>query len=48
MWVPEVRAGTSEALEWLEDQQVPVFPSAPNAMKALSALYRSSIFKLRV
>lgn len=47
MWVPEVRAGTSEALEWLENQQVPVFPSAPNAMKALSALYRSSKFKLR-
>jgi len=48
VWVPEVRAGTSEALEWLEAQKIPVFPSAPNAMKALSALYRSSIFKLRV
>ena len=47
VWVPEVRAGTSETLEWLENQQVPVFPSGPNAMKALSALYRCSQFKLR-
>jgi len=47
VWVPEVRAGTSKELTWLEDQRIPVFPSGPNAMKALSALYRSSQFKLR-
>lgn len=46
LWIPEMRAGKSDALEWLEDQQVPVFTSAANAIKALSALHRSSLFNL--
>jgi acetyltransferase len=47
LWIPGMRAGGYEALEWLEDQHVPVFPSPASAIKALSALHRSSLFKLQ-
>ena len=47
IWIPGMRAKRSEALEWLEDQQVPVLSSAADAIKSLSALHRSSLFKLR-
>jgi acyl-CoA synthetase (NDP forming) len=44
-WVPGTHAGGHPALEWLEDHQVPVFPSSERAVRALAALCRSSSFK---
>jgi len=46
LWVAGMLSGNSEILEWLEDHYVPVFPSPEKAIKALSALRRSSVFKL--
>lgn len=45
IWVAGTLPGTSETLEWLEDQQVPAFSSPEKVIKAFSALYRSSQFK---
>lgn len=45
LWVPGVRPGKHENLAWVEERQVPVFPSPERALKALSALHRSSLVK---
>jgi acyl-CoA synthetase (NDP forming) len=47
VWVAGMESGRKEVLEWLDDQQVPVFPSPEKIIKAFSALHRSSFFKLR-
>jgi len=46
VWVAGMEPGRNEILEWLNDQNVPVFPSPEKVIKALSALHRSTIFKL--
>ena len=46
LWLAGTLPGRSEILEWLEDQQIPVFPSPEKVVKAFSALYRSCLFKL--
>jgi len=46
VWVAGMESGRKEVLEWLDDQQVPVFPSPEKIIKAFSALHRSSLFKL--
>lgn len=46
IWVPGVHPGKFEVLRWLEDNQVPVLPSAERCLKVLSALHRSSQYKL--
>ncbi|MGA2958441.1 MAG: CoA-binding protein [Thermodesulfobacteriota bacterium] len=45
LWLPGVYSGRHEVLEWLEDQQVVVFPSPEKTLKALSALYCLSFGK---
>ena len=45
LWLPGVPSGRHESLQWLEDQQVPVFPSPEKALNALFALHRSSVAK---
>jgi acyl-CoA synthetase (NDP forming) len=45
LWLAGVPSGRHESLQWLEDQQVPVFPSPEKALNALFALHRSSSAK---
>jgi len=45
LWFAGFRSGRDEALRWLEDQYVPVFPTPEKALKALFALHRSSLSK---
>jgi acetyltransferase len=40
-WIPGMYAGGQAALEWLETNEVPVFPSPEKALKVLAALHRS-------
>jgi len=46
LWVAGMFSGRHETLEWVEDQNVPVFPSPEKLIKAFSALHRSSLIKL--
>jgi len=45
LWVAGMLAGQSEILQGLEDQYVPVFSCPEKAIRALSALHRSSLCK---
>jgi len=45
LWLPGVPSGRDEALKWLEDQHVPVFPSPEKTLQALFALHRSTLSK---
>ena len=47
LWLAGTPAGRYEALEWLEEQNVVVFPSPEKALQALAALHRSSSLKPR-
>jgi len=42
VWLAGMESGRHESLEWLEERQVPVFPSPEKAIRALSALHRLS------
>ncbi len=42
LWLAGIPSGRHEALQWLEEQNVVVFPSPEKALKALSALHQSS------
>jgi acyl-CoA synthetase (NDP forming) len=42
LWLAGTPSGRHESLEWLEEQNVVVFPSPEKALKALEALHRSS------
>jgi acyl-CoA synthetase (NDP forming) len=42
VWTAGIEPGRHEALVWLEDRQIPVFPSPEKAIRALSALHRLS------
>jgi acetyltransferase len=42
VWIPGMHAGGHPPLEWLENHDVPVFPSPEQALKVLAALHRSS------
>jgi acyl-CoA synthetase (NDP forming) len=42
LWLAGVESGRYEILEWLEENQVLVFPSPERAIRALSALHRLS------
>jgi acyl-CoA synthetase (NDP forming) len=44
-WVAGMESGRNEILEWLDDQQIPIFPSPEKIIKAFAALHRSSLFK---
>lgn len=46
LWVAGIPSGRLEVLEWLEEQNIPVFPNPEKVIKALAALHRSSFFKL--
>jgi acyl-CoA synthetase (NDP forming) len=43
LWVAGMEPGTNETLEWLEEHQVPVFPSPEKAIQALAALRQLSV-----
>lgn len=45
LWLAGAYPGRSEGLKWLEDHNIPVFPSPEKVLQALSALCRSSKFK---
>ena len=40
LWVAGMEPGVHETLGWLEDHQIPVFPSPEKAIRALTALHR--------
>jgi acyl-CoA synthetase (NDP forming) len=40
LWVVGMEPGVHETLRWLEDHQIPVFPSPEKAIRALTALHR--------
>ena len=42
VWLAGMESGRHKSLEWLEERQVPVFPSPEKAIRALSALHRLS------
>ncbi|MEW6187556.1 MAG: hypothetical protein AB1585_17645 [Thermodesulfobacteriota bacterium] len=42
VWVAGMESGTHETLQWLEEQQIPVFTSPEKAIHALSVLHRLS------
>jgi acyl-CoA synthetase (NDP forming) len=42
LWIAGVESGRHETLRWLEEKQIPVFPSPEKAIGALSALHRLS------
>ena len=44
VWLAGMESGRHKSLEWLEERQVPVFPSPEKAIRALSALHRLSRF----
>lgn len=46
VWVAGIPSGRLEVLEWLEEQNIPVFPNPEKVIKSLAALYRSTSFKL--
>jgi len=48
LWMAGVYPGKSESLTWLENKGLPIFPAPEKALKALSALYRSSRFKTSI
>jgi len=43
LWLAGTPSGRYEVLEWLEDQNVVVFPSPEKTLQALYALHRSSL-----
>ena len=45
VWVAGMESGRNETLAWLDDHHVPVFSCPEKAIRALSALHRSSQFK---
>jgi acyl-CoA synthetase (NDP forming) len=46
LWVAGIPSGRVEVLEWLEEQNIPVFPNPEKVIKALAALHRSSLFRI--
>ncbi len=48
LWAVGVRRSGCRNVEWLEDHHVPVFPCPEKALKALSALCRSSARKIHM
>jgi len=40
LWMQGKEPGTSDMLKWLEENNVPVFPSPEKAIQALVALYQ--------
>lgn len=48
LWLPGVEPGRYEVLERVEEDGVPIFPSAEKAIDALQALYRFSRFQDRI
>ena len=46
VWVAGIPSGRVEVLEWLEEQNIPVFPNPEKVIRALAALHRSTSFKL--
>jgi acyl-CoA synthetase (NDP forming) len=46
LWVAGIPSGREKVLEWLEEQNIPVFPNPEKLIRALAALHRSSLFKV--
>jgi len=46
VWVAGIPSGRVEVLEWLEEQNIPVFPNPEKVIRALAALHLSTSFKL--
>lgn len=46
VWVAGFPSGRVEVLEWLEEQNIPVFPNPEKVIRALAALHRSTSFKV--